>query len=225
MDNQQDMQAHVHTRKLVALLLIGFASVVGMANLWAVRLSPKAGEAAYQPLAPPTEEEQARDRLEFAERERAIKGGTFHKPLQIYAYFAGIDQPVLSESSDVDLPDLTPVVGVEVNGESCAFVLEEMRDPATHIVNLIMNDKPISVAYCDLVDCVRVVSDESQKPIPLHVGGLDVDQQLVLLLNGERYGQESADLPLQDYPFVRMSWLEWKQLHPDTRVYLAPQID
>jgi hypothetical protein len=219
------MQPHLQTRKLIALLPSGFASVVGMANLWAARIRPKAGEAVYQPLAPPTAEEQAQDRLERAARERAIKGGAFHKPLQIYAYFAGIDQPMLNESSGVDLPDLTPVVGVEVNGESCAFVLHQMRDPATHIVNLIMNDKAISVAYCDLVDCVRVVSDDSDKPIPLHVGGLDVDQQLVLLLNGERYGQESADLPLQDHPFVRTSWLEWKQLHPDTRVYLAPKID
>ncbi len=219
------MQKHFQSRKVIALLLVALASIVGVANLWAARLSPTAGEAVYKPHAPRTEEEKARDRLEFAEQERAMKGGAFHKPLHIYAYFPGIDQPLLNDLSDVDLPDLTPVVGVEVNGQSCAFVLNDMKDPATHIVNLIMQGKSISVAYCDLVDCVRVVSDDSQRPIPLHVGGLDVDQQLVLLLNGERYGQESPDLPLQDYPFVRMSLLEWKQLHPDTRVYIAPKID
>ena len=126
---------------------------------------------------------------------------------------------------DADYSDSTAIVGVDVDGMQCAFVLDEMQDPARHVVNLVINQKPISVAYCDLVDCVRVVTDDSQDPIPLNVGGLDIDNQLVLSLRGTRYGQQSPDLPLNDYPFTRTTLGDWKSQFPKTMICVPPEVD
>ncbi|WP_197455889.1 DUF3179 domain-containing (seleno)protein [Stieleria neptunia] len=136
---------------------------------------------------------------------------------------AGVEQPPLQRSDAVDLIDSTPVVGIEVEDRAIAFVLEKMRDPKAHVVNLHFGQQTsVSVSYCSLVDCVRVLKDDSESPIPLHVGGLDIDNQMVFLLNGKRYGQMSAALPLEDYPYARTTWGAWKQQHPKTRICIPP---
>ena len=135
----------------------------------------------------------------------------------------GIDSRSLKTLPEDYLVDSTPVIGIEVDGEPMAFVMEKMMDPKAHIVNLnFKHKKSISVTYCYLVDCVRVLAEDAEDPIPLHVGGLDVDKQMVFLLNGERYSQMSPDLPLADYPFKRTTLGNWKRLHPDTRICMPP---
>ncbi|QDV82167.1 hypothetical protein [Planctomycetes bacterium TBK1r] len=49
-----------------------------------------------------------------------------------------------------------------------------------------LKDKPLSVTSCDLVDCVCVLTNDDDKPIPLHVGGLDIENQMVFLLGDKR---------------------------------------
>lgn len=51
-------------------------------------------------------------------------------------------------------------MGIVINGEACAFVIQAMCPIDQHIVNLILNSTSISVTYCDLVDCVRVVKSD-----------------------------------------------------------------
>jgi hypothetical protein len=68
---------------------------------------------------------------------------------------------------------------------------------------------------------VRVLSRDGDAPIPLRVGGLDVDDQMVLLLDGQRYGQESAAIPLCDVPFERTTLGKWKAKHPHSQIYVG----
>lgn len=160
---------------------------------------------------------------ESERRRSAIRGGRFHKALKTYVDHAGIDQPPLQEIGEVQLTDETPVIGIEVAGQAIAFISEKMMDPRAHIVNLNFNqEQSVSISYCYLADCVRVLHDSSDSPIPLHVGGLDINNQMVFLYDGERYAQNSTALPFDDYPFERLTLGEWKQRHPTTKVCIPP---
>ena len=162
-------------------------------------------------------------RIESEHRRDAIQGGRFHKALQTYVDHAGISQPPLQESSDVHLSDETPVIGIEVAGQAIAFISEKMMDPLAHIVNLNFDHElSVSVTYCNLANCVRVLRDASDAPIPLHVGGLDIENQMVFLYRGERYSQSSTALPFEDHPFERLTWGEWKRRYPATKVCVPP---
>lgn len=100
-----------------------------------------------------------------------------------------------------------------------------MLNPKHHIVNLVLNQNPVSVTYCDLVDCVRVLTDETKVAIPLRVGGFDIDNQMVFLFGDHRYGQSSDGVPLRDHAFDRTTLGKWTELHPSTVVYLGPKPD
>ncbi|MGI9473523.1 MAG: DUF3179 domain-containing (seleno)protein [Rubripirellula sp.] len=188
------------------------------------------GESKFAYINPPTEAERRQWRIEAEELQRLMEGGEFYEPLVFFVDYPGVDDPSLQELSEVDVPEEAPIVGVEVDGESCAFVLEQMTDPTRHIANLTINKVPISVSYCDLADCARVLTNQPKdsrgpnQTLGLSVGGLDINHQLVYLLRGERYGQESKGIPLADYPFERMRFDEWIQKHPDTLVYIAPKV-
>jgi hypothetical protein len=92
----------------------------------------------------------------------------------------------------------------------------------SHIVNDLIDEVPITVTDCDLVDCARVVTAPQRGvPLDLSVGGIDANRQLLLLLDDDRYPQLSDQLPLDDYPFELTTWGEWRESHPDTLVYVG----
>jgi Protein of unknown function (DUF3179) len=200
------MAVRIGTIVTFALVIIGLFAWANLANQTNARSFA---------LAPETPEEIALRRAD----QLAMRGGEFYKPLQLTVDFPGVEQPQLQEWESVKLSNTTSVVGVEVDGEFCAFVLDSMSDPEHHIVNMMLNKQAISVTYCNLSDCARVLTNDDSKPIPLHVGGLDVDRKMVFLLGSERYGQSSEGLPLRDHEFVRCTLGEWAKLHPSTKVY------
>jgi hypothetical protein len=204
----------------LASIVIMLASTV-VAQAWAGRINAVSA-SPFSCIAPDTAQEIAY----WQEQDRLLQAGRHYKSLRVFSDQPGVTQPALVVVADnIETPDSTPIVGVEINGQACALVLDSMSDIDRHVVNLVIGNNPISVAYCDLADCVRVVKDdrtESASPIPLRVGGLDINHQLVLLLRGERYGQQSLGLPLQDHPFTRTSLGEWKKRHPKTWLYVDP---
>ncbi len=206
-------------RFLPILGLVCLAVCAQAAMVW--EQSIRTGWTDSHRLRPLSAEELA---AEIAETERIKKiraGGRHHKALQRLVEFPGVKNPELIRPENASLPDSTPVVGVEVDGAACAFVLSAMNDPSRHIVNLMINQKPVSVTYCNYADCVRVLSQESNQPISLQVGGLDVDNQMVFLFQDQRYGQQSRAIPLSDYPFQRTTLGDWQQAHPETLVYVG----
>lgn len=175
------------------------------------------GSSPFSGVAPSTPEELAF----WEEQERILQAGRYHKELLLLVDVPGNEDPEFRTSDDVTLADSTSIIGIEVAGEACAFPIDSLRGPERHIVNMVFDQTAVSVTYCDLVDCARVLKDDRDHPIPLRVGGLDKDLQMVFLLHGERYGQESTALPFEDHPFTRTSLGEWKQTHPDTSVYIG----
>lgn len=199
----------------IAVGLFQWASYVTNDNFGPIRsLSP-----------PPTSAEVLLMRAQNLQWEMLKSGGEHYKPLKIISDYPGQEPTELLDAQSVTLPPSTEVVGVEVAGECCAFVLNSMTNPRYHIVNMMINMKPISVTYCNLVDCVRVLTHDEPEIIPLHVGGLDVGNQMVLLYGGDRFGQTSESIPLQDHDFVRTTLGEWILQHPSTTVYVAPDED
>ena len=195
-------------------LLIGLSATAVLAGS---RWYLKTGKVQAFELRPKTAQELQKE----AEYEKLIAGGEFYKPLKLVVDYPGVTAPDMLNADAVELPASTEIVGVEINGEFCAFVLNSMLSPRKHIVNLVIDESPLSVTYCNLVDCVRVLTREGNGAIPLSVGGLDVDNQLVLLLGDLHYGQSSPGLPLNDYPFDRMTWGKWKAQHPTTKIYVG----
>lgn len=160
---------------------------------------------------------------EETQRQSAMAGGKSHKPLQLFLDLPGVESSKFIEANAAKLNPTTEIVGIVRSGKHYAFVLQFMSKPQDHIVNMLIDNKPISVTYCDRVDCVRVLTNDSEAPIQLRVGGLDIDSQMVFSLEGTRYGQSSTDLPLQDYEFNRMTWMQWKTRYPETLVYVGPE--
>ena len=155
------------------------------------------------------------------EAELLPSGADDHSELRVAFNTAGVTDPDFSSIKDSKLSAKTPIVGIEVEGEAVAFPLAELEEP--HIVNAVIGNRALSVTFCTLVDCVRVLTDESEKPIDLRLGGQDGNMQMVFMYDGARYAQESRKIPLNDFPFKRCSLAEWKKLHPKTQVFIAPK--
>ena len=131
----------------------------------------------------------------------------------------GVEEVEFTDVEHSKLKDSEFVIGVVVNSQAYAISQKAMADPHKHVVNLILDDIPISMSHCDISGCSRVFTqDESDGRIDLRVGGRDIQSELVLLLSGKRYSQRSESIPLQDFEFETATFAEWKASHPDTKI-------
>ncbi len=203
-------------RRSVGLAIVVLASLSTGLRSWANQKMLVSGDGTGKYL--PAGDDSKQDAI-WEEYRRIAKGGPFYQPMWIIKDIPGVEQPELIDADQLDLPGSTEVVGFEIDGQPYAFNLTPMRRIAQHIVNLHVNNTAVSVTYCDSVDCVRVLSGQRASAIPLRVGGMDVDHQLVVILGEERYGQESKHLPFADYPFTRTSLAGWQRAHPHTLIF------
>ncbi|NND99727.1 MAG: DUF3179 domain-containing protein [Pirellulaceae bacterium] len=209
---------------LLAAMLTLVALIFVTTTPW-IAVTPVHRSLAVESLdgTPVSSGKTATTRVDAVEYHRLAQGGTYYDKLQYVLDFPGVMGPQLFDLDAVNLPDSAPVVGVEIDGFACAFAIDSLLHPTKHVVNTMMNGLPISVTYCDKADTVRVLSCKGNSPIDLHVGGLDINDQMVLLLKGERFAQESDGLPLDDQSHVRTTLGEWKKLHADSKVYMLPE--
>ncbi len=153
----------------------------------------------------------------FAEVSRT---GEFHEKLSIVADIPGVDDPGFTDATFTSLNTNDEVIGIVVADQAFAFARNRMNSPAKHIINLCIDENPVSVTYCDMVDEVRVLHrPRGARPIELRVGGMDIHRRLVFLLDGVRYGQGSPDVPLADHAFERTTLELWIAEHPNTMIY------
>ncbi|MCO8121588.1 DUF3179 domain-containing protein [Stieleria sp. TO1_6] len=209
---------------LRSIVIAGGAAIVacGSFSVWNAGWIDWTPQSVQLRVKPSTAAEIAAERADIARIKQLKVANANHKALQMVAEFSGVQNPQLIDANKADLDDATAVIGISSGELDCAFVLKDMTSPKTHILNLVMGGQPVSVTYCNLVDCVRVVTEDSDDAIPLNVGGLDVDDQLVFELRGTHYGQSSETLPLDDLPFTRTRWGAWKREHPSTKVWMQP---
>ena len=156
--------------------------------------------------------------------EELQQGGEHFAPLRFAYDLPGVDHPTMLESSEAQIADEAKVVGIEINGEAYAFSLNTMDAEMHHIVNFLQDEKPFTVTYCPMANCVRVLTREEAELIPLRLGGLNDQDMMVVLLDGVRYDQNSSGLPLKDYAHTRTTFGEWKKLHPKTKVFADKSI-
>jgi len=146
-----------------------------------------------------------------------------------------VRMPRMRRAADVTLADETTVVGVVVAGKPRAYNLGVFRWPNYCVINDLINDIPITVAYHEAEKTVRVYTDRYRgSPLELensgHIStdGKGGEMKMMLNIREVFYLQESGEpadksdptiKKLATYPFEQMSWKEWKEAHPSTEIY------
>jgi hypothetical protein len=179
-------------RVAFALALVGGFLVVG-----AVLVT----RAATPPLPPPSSE----------------------RLLPASVQYAGLVQPPAKVAAAAELRDADVVVGVVVGNRARAYAVAALTGPRTHVINDLIAGTPVTVTYCDRKYCARVFTGDGTEPLSVGTGGFD--DGLILLLDGRRYRQDTGEevdgpgtFPYRPMTFVRTTWKEWSQAHPDTDV-------
>lgn len=141
--------------------------------------------------------------------------------------FQGVKRPPTRTAEATTWNDDELVIGINVDDEFRAYRLRCMRTPDRHVVNDVVGEKPISVSYCNLYECVRAFSGEpSGEPLNLSVGGLRNDRGMILKVNGKRYYQDTLEpadpettstaFPYEETEYSVTTWKLWREAHPDT---------
>lgn len=140
--------------------------------------------------------------------------------------------PDVLNHSRVAIPADMPVLGVVVGSESRAYLLDALAMVQDHVINDVVGGEPITVTYCNLSGCSRVLtantrapSNKPADPLAVSVAGLfnvgTSDATMAVEHDGNVYAQDSPELPLRNYPHLRTTWREWLSAHPDTVVYIG----
>jgi len=137
--------------------------------------------------------------------------------------WAGVKEPKAFTVDEVDLPDHLQVLGITVGTAARAYALKDLSHMTKHVVNDLLENSAVTVTYCNRTDVARVFSNgESTRPIELSIGGWQ-GKDMLIMLDGKFFLHEAKDVPLKDYPFQRVTWAEWKRLHPETTIYVETQ--
>lgn len=144
----------------------------------------------------------------------------------------GIDRPPTVPADSAKIADDEEVLGVIVDGHPRAYRLLPFHKNSAHIVNDVVGDRPVSVTYCDLTDCVRAYSGPpGAGPLDIRQGGLQYGRMIVRVGDAYYWHRDNQPhnpenhpppFPYPDYPVERRKWGEWRRLHPETDIYLGP---
>jgi hypothetical protein len=134
-----------------------------------------------------------------------------------------IENPPLEYAAEVALDDEAIVIGVVVNGEARAYLRDAFAmNPRLHVVTDSVDSTSLAITHCDRNGCTRVFTGpELTEPGSIRVGGWRVDQTLRLIVNEQEYSQTSPEIPLAEVPFLELPWGMWRELFPDTLVYVG----
>jgi hypothetical protein len=87
----------------------------------------------------------------------------------------GIQQPTTYRAASVRLADEAEVIGVLIEGRPRAYEVQAFSalpfgDYSRHVVNDVLAGVPITVSYCDRLNCTRVYTEAHAKtPLPIGV--------------------------------------------------------
>jgi hypothetical protein len=149
-----------------------------------------------------------------------------------------IQRPTALPAEQVALADDTVVIGVEAGGRWRAYVLQAFYRPGRHVINDLLGGKPITVTYCDMTDCLAVFTEpDATEPLDVAAGGWQGQFErgkplgTMLLRVGSTWYRQDSGQPLADngdnpFPytktdFMRTTWKDWFDEHPDTDVYVG----
>jgi hypothetical protein len=196
--------------KIIGLALLGWCVIVAgifgyeRAVLWATRNDAGFGERV------------------------ATEGGAIDSLFKFK--MPGIVRPATVQAEASTIRPDEEVIGFLVGGRARAYRLNAFRDRSKHVVNDLVAGVPVTVAYCDISDCVSAYQGhEGSAPLDVSVGGLSHGGEMVLEVGGLLYYQKSGTrlvpgsgpsmIPLEQLSPARTTWGEWKRQHPSTDVY------
>ncbi|HUE71803.1 MAG TPA: DUF3179 domain-containing (seleno)protein [Pirellulaceae bacterium] len=188
---------------------------------WALVLLPLAGCVAVclwigsMPSAPSTPAGKQVPKVDVA------RPPTRHMPLRLDV--PAIENPPLEYADEVGLDDEAIVIGIVVNGEPRAYLREAFdTSPNFHVVTDTIDSTPVAITHCDRLRCTRVFTGpQLEEPGSIRGGGWRVDQTLALIVDEQEYSQKSPEIPLDEVPFLELPWGMWRELFPDTLVYVG----
>jgi hypothetical protein len=142
-----------------------------------------------------------------------------------------IIRPPILKATEAKLRGDDPVIGVEAGGNARAYRLNAFNHASGHLINDLIGSVPVSVAYSNLSDCVRVYTDpQGSEPLDVQVPGL-LNGEMVVKLAGIMYfhstgmpvqpGKNPPTLPFSHLTPTRTTWKEWVRQHPKTDVYVG----
>jgi hypothetical protein len=142
-----------------------------------------------------------------------------------------IVRPPILKAADAKMRPDEFVIGVEVNGRARAYCLSSFDHPMGHLVNDMIGDTAVSIAYCNLTRCVKVYTDASAKaPLDAEIAGL-LDREMVIKLRGVPFFQGSgepvapaetrAEIPYDELTPTLANWQQWSHQHPESDVYVG----
>lgn len=122
------------------------------------------------------------------------------------------------------IADDAEVVGVIVEGQPKAFLIDALSCENGWLVNCVYGYYPLSVIYSSREDAVSVYTTKKQHcPIPLRRGGRTVDDHPILLLDDYRFVFGDRHESFRDVEFQRTTLANWMRNHPTTALYIGEQ--
>lgn len=134
-----------------------------------------------------------------------------------------VEDPILVEADAATIEEEDVVIGIVVNGEPRAYLRDAFHgNPYRHAVSDTIDSKSVAITHCDRIHCTRVfISPQENEKLDLRIGGWREDQTMELIVNDEGFSQKSEEIPLADLPFLELPWGHWRELFPDTLIYLG----
>ena len=131
----------------------------------------------------------------------------------------GIYDARFYRADQVVFPDDEFVIGIEVDGKACAYLLAGMNDVDQHIVHHELAGQQFAVTYCDKSDCIAVY-DKAGTTAEIRNGGFS-GETLWILYDGQRFEQDAEQIPLKNFQSVKTTWGDWKKKYPHSLVYVG----
>lgn len=141
----------------------------------------------------------------------------------------GLVRPPTVPADAAGLDGSEEVIGVDVGGRPRAYRLRALLDPRRHVLNDLIAGTPVSLAYCDLSNCVQTYTSRvGSEPLSIGMGGMK-DGGMVLKVGAVYYDHrtgrvvegpaDAPPIPFDPVPWARTTWADWKRRHPTTDVY------
>jgi hypothetical protein len=138
---------------------------------------------------------------------------------------SGIRQPKTFPAAKVWLADQIEVIGVTAAGKHRAYELGTFASSDTRLINDLIGDVPVTVAYCMKPKRQRAfTSDQRGSSLDMWVVNAGREDHLVCRIGELDCSVELGNPPppLKELAATRTTWKNWKLAHPDTDVYLRP---
>jgi hypothetical protein len=145
-----------------------------------------------------------------------------------YVNAPGVRPTVYRSPSECTVLHEEEVIGVVVNGQPRAYLVQATRPLQQCVVNDVVAGQPISVVHAADSGVIRVLTPkgrlnrgknaETAEPVDLNIVG-SIEWQLFLSAGGQEFFYDAENIPLVDYPFALCSWRVWRRAYPNTDLY------